>query len=88
MVRAIRSAQIQRDAVVAIQNAGGFVRYDWEWPAQEPWAPRWLVNLVGVPYFGNVIAVEFAPSSTATDVTLEHVGHPPENVLWISMHWT
>jgi hypothetical protein len=30
LARGIRSAQIQRDAVVAIQKAGGFVLYDWE----------------------------------------------------------
>jgi hypothetical protein len=78
MVRSIRSAQIQRDAVVAITNAGGFVRYDWEWPAGEHWAPRWLVDLVGASYFGNVIAVEFDPASTATDETFEHVGRLTE----------
>ncbi len=78
MVRAIRSAQIQRDAVVAIENAGGVVRYDWEWPAGEPWAPQWLVDLVGVPYFGNVIVVEFYSSSTTADATVAQVGRLTE----------
>ena len=59
----VRSARIQREAVAAIKNAGGTVKYDWEWsngsmiPAGKPWAPRWLVDLIGVDYFGHVTAV-------------------------------
>ncbi len=59
----VRSARIQRDAVAAIENAGGSVSYDWEWnngkgiPGGTAWAPRWLVDLIGVDYFGHVTDV-------------------------------
>ena len=65
----VRSARIQRNAVVAIEKAGGSVSYDWERsngndvPGGKPWAPRWLVDLVGVDYFGHVTAV-CAPRAT------------------------
>jgi hypothetical protein len=75
----IREAHIQRDAVAAIEKAGGWVRYDWEWrngnsiPGGQPWAPGRLVDLIGVDYFGHVVAVWFWPS-LGTDGTLVHVG--------------
>ena len=56
-------ARIQREAVAVIEKAGGTVSYDWEWnkgneiTGGKPWAPRWLVDLVGVHYFGHVTAV-------------------------------
>ncbi len=73
----VRQAHIQRDAVVAIKNAGGFVMYDWEWdggkriPGGKPGAPRWLIDLIGIDYFGHVTYVELF---SATDATLAHVG--------------
>ena len=60
----VRSARIQREAVAAIEKAGGIASYyDWEWttggiiPGRKPWAPRWLVDLIGVDYFGHVTTV-------------------------------
>jgi hypothetical protein len=50
----VRQAHVQRDAVAAIEEVDGSVRYDWEFrngrslPGGKPWAPRWLVNLIGV----------------------------------------
>jgi hypothetical protein len=76
----VRSARIQREAVAALAKAGGFPSYNWEWangksiPGGEPWAPRWLVNLIGVDYFGHVDWVTFFNSSTVTDATIEQVG--------------
>ena len=32
----VRSAQLQREAVAAIQRAGGRVKYDWEWKSRSP----------------------------------------------------
>jgi len=61
----VRSARIQREAVEAIQGAGGRIMYDWEWengyPTKNegPWAPRWLVDRLGIDYFGSVVYVEF-----------------------------
>jgi hypothetical protein len=71
----VRQAHIQRDAVATIKNAGGSIQYEWEGrdgsriPGGEPWAPRWLVDLIGVNYFGQVTTVQFLPSASATDAT-------------------
>jgi Leucine-rich repeat (LRR) protein len=57
----VRSARIQRDAVAAIRQAGGGVKYHWEWKSWEdtgsgnPRAPRWLVDRIGVDYFGHAV---------------------------------
>jgi internalin A len=60
------SARIQRDTVAAIQRQGGWVNYNWQQrgdlqydPLAEPWGPRWLVNHIGVDYFGHPVYVTF-----------------------------
>ena len=59
----VRDARIQRDSVAAIKRAGGMVHYDWEWHNGvinnygKPPAPGWLVDRLGVDYFGHVSAV-------------------------------
>src|SRR6516165_8790615 len=54
----VRQAHIQRDAVAAIKHAGGSVKYDWEYVSKgNPWAPRWLVDWLGVDFFGHVTEV-------------------------------
>jgi hypothetical protein len=76
----VRQAQIQRDAVAAITRAGGWAAYDWQWRGGKmisegtPWAPGWLVDLIGVDYFDHVTAVGFPETSGVTDATLAHVG--------------
>jgi hypothetical protein len=76
----VRSAQIQRDTLKAIRNAGGIVAYDWEWtdgkavPGGKPWAPWWFVNLIGVDYFCDASGVWLSKSSTATDLAMVKVG--------------
>jgi internalin A len=66
----VRGARIQREAVAAIEKADGFVTYDWEWrdgkrlPRGKPWAPQWLVDLIGVDYFGHVTDVWLGPRDT------------------------
>jgi hypothetical protein len=65
----VRRAHIQRDAVAAIERAGGTVYYDWQWKngtylgSGQPWAPRWLVDFLGDDYFGHVtyVSVTLAP---------------------------
>ena len=75
----VRSAHVQRDAVAAIRNAGGVVLYDWEWnngksiPGGKPWAPKWLVGLIGVDYFAHVTSVWLEPAPT--DGAIVEVGH-------------
>jgi hypothetical protein len=69
----VRQAHVQRDAVAAIMSAGGSVEYDWEWsdgkfvPRGKPPAPRWLLALVGVDYFGHVTSVGLNSSSSTDD---------------------
>jgi hypothetical protein len=73
----VRGARIQREAVAAIWKAGGIVFYDWELKngqmirAPKPWGPTWLVNSIGVDYFGNVVRV-IIPD--APDDALMHIG--------------
>ena len=55
-------AQSQRDAVAAIKQANGHVGYNWEYKNDQPshgklWAPEWLLGLLGVDYFGQVVSV-------------------------------
>ena len=76
----VRSAHIQRDAVAVITNAGGNVAYDWEWSngnsvvGSNARAPKWLVNLIGVDYFGHVTRVRVLGLWTGTDIVSAHVG--------------
>ncbi len=73
----VHQAHDQRDSVAAIKGAGGIVFYDWQWGGHrratrgKPWAPRWLVKLMGVDYFGHVTWVSL---EWATDPVMEQVG--------------
>jgi hypothetical protein len=75
----VHRARVQRDAVAEIEGAGGGVLYKWQFrdgvpnPAGEPWAPRWLVDLVGVDYFGNAVYV-IACTRKITDTILVPIG--------------
>jgi hypothetical protein len=70
----VRNARVQREAVAAFKNASGSVRYDWEWkngkriPNAKPWAPRWLVNHIGLDYFGNVVSAGLSDRGSDTDL--------------------
>src|ERR1017187_5656777 len=69
-------------------SAGGTVYYDWELPKgrsppyiesmdphSDPWAPKWLVDFLGVDYFGHVVYVELFPGGIhTTDELMAHVG--------------
>src|SRR4051794_37552902 len=80
----IRSARVQREAVAAIERAGGQVTYDWSWdydvametprPASR-WRP-WLAAHLGPDYVGNVVRVTLAggPITPAADAPLAEVG--------------
>jgi internalin A len=82
----VRSARIQREAVAAIHKAGGRAYYGWTWSegifdlGGKPWAPRYLVDLIGVDYFGHVTMVVLDDNEAATDATIEQVGRLTE--LW------
>jgi hypothetical protein len=74
----IRAARIQRKAVAAIEQAGGWVVYDLEWTdsqlilAGKSLWPKWLVNLFGVDSLGNVVFVNL--HDRGTDAELVQVG--------------
>ena len=78
----VRSAHIQRDAVAAIESAGGGVIYDWE--AQNGpeasstgpwWAPNWLMECIGIDYFGHVMSVQcFGSRYEAPLVQIQNLG--------------
>jgi len=59
-------ARVQRDAVAAIERAEGTVWYEWQWRNGKPVlngrtpCPQWLIDLVGVDYFGSVVRVSLA----------------------------
>lgn len=77
----VRSARNQRDAVAALGRTRSGVFYDWQrakvgsvvgyrLDAMPPW-PKWLVDGLGVDYFGHVVEVIFEGG----DADLVHV--PP-----------
>jgi hypothetical protein len=71
----VRGARVQREAVAGIQKAGGSVRYDWQiveghWIRGKLWAPRWLVDLIGIDYFGHVTGVDFRRDATDEKLAL------------------
>ncbi len=75
----VHRARVQRLAVEAIEKTGGRVIYEWGRipgkgldPNGKPRAPRWLVERLGVDYFGNVALVQLGKQ--ATDAEMEHVG--------------
>jgi hypothetical protein len=53
-------ARKQRAVVAAVEQAGGWVHYDYEFvsdvltPGQNPWAPFWLRKILGDEYFRQV----------------------------------
>ena len=70
-------ARQQREAVAVIRKTGGEVEYD----ASLPWTvgmkdppqwPQWLLENIGVDYFGSVQAA-FLINTEVTDADLEHL---------------
>src|SRR3954468_24090483 len=61
----VHRAQVQRNAVAAIERAGGGVYYEWQFkdgiPDVDgvPRVPKWLVDLIGLDYFGSAVYVIF-----------------------------
>jgi hypothetical protein len=75
----VHLARVQRDAVAAIQKIGGTVQYDWERrdgrsvPNGKPWGPRWLVDRIGIDYFGHVTQVRLVANDQLSDAELIHI---------------
>ena len=76
----VRQAHIQRDAVAAIENAGGSVSYNWEWnygniPRRaKPRHTKWLADLIGVDYVYHVTTVTLSSPRTASNVAMSQIG--------------
>ena len=76
----VRNARLQRQAVVTIGHTNGIAIYDWNWRNEkyvdggQAWAPKWLVDLIGVDYFGHVAAVAFRSDAPVTDEVMALVG--------------
>jgi hypothetical protein len=73
----VRRAGVQRDAVAAIRNASGSVRYDWQYKDGEPTegkpgGPTWLVDRLGPDYFDTITTVLSGPSTS--DAELARIG--------------
>jgi Leucine Rich repeat len=71
----------QRDAVKAIQEARGFVSYDWEWSNGQPKAlgreppwPKWVVKTLGPDFCGHVVAVHLN-ARAVDDALMIHIAH-------------
>jgi hypothetical protein len=77
-------ARVQRDAVIAIERAGGKVMYDWEWtwskgrptPTGATRRPGrltgWLTDHLGIDYLSDVTSVDLR--NRGSDELLESVG--------------
>jgi hypothetical protein len=77
----VHSARVQRDAVSAIESAGGGVLYDWDrgdgraergMPLR---CPQWVVAQLGIDYFSKVVAVWI--HTGRSDANLALVGRLP-----------
>ena len=76
----IHRAAVQRDAVRAIQAAGGTVSYDYQQARpfdlySAPPGPKWLVDRIGLDFFATVTSVTI--KTPQTDAILAHVGQLP-----------
>jgi hypothetical protein len=77
----VHSARVQREAVAAIQKIEGTARYDWErkdgcsLPNGKPWWPTWLVDQIGIDYFGHVTRVRLVATHQLSETELNHISH-------------
>jgi hypothetical protein len=81
----VRAARVQREALAAIEETGGRVEHDWEWQdssewssasntkSAKPWGPEWLVDRLGVDYFGSIVSVTLGEQGS--DAEMFHIGH-------------
>jgi internalin A len=73
----VRSAHIQRDAVAAIEQAGGHVAYELRFvsgqfiPDYAPYWSRWIIKGLGIDYLAHPVRVRLA--AKATDESMVHV---------------
>jgi internalin A len=74
-----RQVQAQREAVRAIENAGGSVSYDWEWTNgnfilnARPPRPGWIARVLGADTQETAVTI-YLPDECKSDELLVHVG--------------
>ena len=71
----VHRANVQRDAVAAIVRTGGSIRYEWQrvpgvgWDLKDgPGWRKWLVERLGVDYFGNVVIAKLGKQVTDAEM--------------------
>jgi hypothetical protein len=75
----MRSERTQRDVAAAIRRDGGLAQYDWEWreghevAGATPPAPKWLLDRLGLDYFGTVVRIQLMPDPDVLEVQLMSV---------------
>ncbi len=73
----VRLAHRQRDVATFLRQNRWSIDYDWQWEGdrpvtnRKPWAPQWLVEQLGVDFFGHVYSIGH---TQATDTMLAEVG--------------
>ena len=76
----VRSARIQREAVAAIEKAGGSVTYNWQWtdgklvPGARRRKPSWLADFIGVDYVYHVTRVIFSSPPPTSAGAISQIG--------------
>jgi hypothetical protein len=83
----VHGARLQRRAVTELEKAGAVVHYNGDtrvaydsreyrpiW-GEKPWAPEWVIRLIGIDYFSHVNAVWFPG---ATDETVRPLSQLPQ----------
>lgn len=80
LVRVIYQTRQQREAVEAIEQAGGLALYDWQWPrtgshAPSPPGPNWVHANLGIDMVSSVVFVDLR--GTATDRLAAMAGRLP-----------
>lgn len=75
-------ARQQREAVAALEKAGGLAVYDFQERQLDkpPYWPRWLIGILGIDYFADVTAAgstEIFPALAMTNAALEPLGALP-----------
>jgi hypothetical protein len=71
-------ARVQREAVAAIEAAGGSVIYDWQWDSATSWlklgspTPGWLRRHLGPGFFEHITCVSVPVKGN--DALMSHIG--------------
>jgi hypothetical protein len=66
----VNRARVQREAVAAIERAGGSVKYEWDFAdghvisGGEPAWPKWLLKNLGPNYFAHIAVAELPRGAT------------------------